>query len=99
MHSVAFLGDKDNLVASGGSDGRVYLWRHGEPVGSFRADEGAIYAMQAMPGGLYTGSSVGLVRKFETEGFSVAKTLTADDGLRRQVSQSVSRSVSWSLTC
>ncbi len=89
MHSVAFVADKDNLVASGGSDGRVYLWKHGEPVGSFRADEGCITSMQVKGGDLYTGSSVGLVRKFETEGFSLVKTLTPDDGLRRTVSASV----------
>ena len=86
MHCVAFIGDRDNLVASGGSDGKVYLWKHGNPVGSFRADDGPITSMQVLAGDLYTGSAVGLVRKFETDGFSLIKTLTADGALRREVS-------------
>ena len=86
MHCVAFIGDRDNLVASGGSDGKVYLWKYGDPVGSFRADDGPITSMQVLAGDLYTGSAVGLVRKFETDGFSLVKTLTADGALRREVS-------------
>jgi WD40 repeat protein len=43
------------LVATGASDGKVYLWSSAECVGVFKADEGSIQSMACVDGALYTG--------------------------------------------
>lgn len=88
MHSACFVvpvSAGEPLVATGASDGRVYLWSRGGCVGVFRADEGAVLSLACLGGALFTGSASGIVRKFSIAGFALLKTFALRDETRRAV--------------